>query len=135
MSQLPNIADVTTTTVLQSAGNANSNGAVIDLQPYKGPVTFVLAVGQITSGLGAAHLNVANIETSNDNGSADAFAVPTGGAFTAVVNAANASNVGVQVKSFSVRDLERYARVRIEVSGTNTNVPVTIAVIGQKERV
>jgi hypothetical protein len=135
MSQLPNIQDVATTTTLQTAGNANSNGTVIDLQGYKGPVTFVLGVGQTTSGLGAAHLNVANIETSNDNGSADAFAVPTGGAFSAVVNTANASNVGTQVKSFDVRNLERYARVRTEVSGTNVNVPLVIAVIGQKERV
>lgn len=136
MSQtIPSLNVAATTTVLLSAGNANSNGAVIDLAGYKGSVTFGVAVGQITSGLGAAHLNVANIETSNDNGSADAFAVPTGGAFTAVVNAANASNVGVQLKSYDVRDLERYARVRVEVSGTNTNVPLTTFVIGQKERV
>lgn len=132
---LPNISAETTITVLQSQGNANSNGSVIDLQPYKGPVTFVVAVGQITSGLGAASLNVANIETSNDNGSADAFAAVSGGAFSAVTNAANAALVGVQTKTFDVRALERYARVRIEVAGTNTNVPLTIAVIGQKERV
>lgn len=133
--QLPNIQGVATVTRLQSAGNANANGAVIDLQTYKGPVTFTLAVGQITSALGAASLNVANIEQSNDNGSADAFTPVTGGAFTAVVNAANASNVGTQVKSFDVRDLERYVRVRTEVSGTNVNVPLTVDVIGQKERV
>jgi len=132
---LPNIQAETTVTRLQSAGNANSNGTVIDLQAYKGAVTFSLAVGQITSGLGAAHLNVANIEQSSDNGSSDAFALVTGGAFTAVVNAANASNVGTQVKSFDVRNLERYVRVRTEVSGTNTNVPLTIDAIGQKERV
>ena len=132
MSLLTNIQAAATVTQIQSAGNANSNGSVLDLQPYKGPVTFVLAVGQITSGLGAAHLNVANVEDSADNIS---FAVVTGGNFAAVVNAANASNVGSQVKSFNVRGLRRYVRFRTEVSGTNTNIPLTVNVIGQLERV
>jgi hypothetical protein len=135
MSLLPNLQAAATTTVLLSAGNANSNGAVIDLQPYKGPVTFGVAVGQITSGLGAANLAVANIETSSTNDANDAYAVITGGNFSAVTNAANASNVGIQLKTFDVRDLERYARVRVEVEGTNTNIPLTTFVIGQKERV
>lgn len=130
--QLPNVQAVATVTRLQSAGNANANGAVIDLQPYKGPVTFSLAVGQITSGLGAASLNVANVEDSPDN---TTFTVVSGGNFAAVANAANASNVGTQVKSFDVRALQRYARVRTEVSGTNANVPLTVDVYGQKERV
>jgi hypothetical protein len=132
MSLLPNLAAATTVTRLQSAGNANANGAVLDLKDYKGPVTFVLAVGQITTGLGAANLNVANIESSTDNST---FTAVTSGAFTAVVNAANASNVGTQLKSFDVRELGRYVRVPIQVSGTNANVPVIVDVIGQKERV
>lgn len=133
MSQLlPNISAVATVTRLQSAGNANSNGTVIDLQTYKGPVTFYLGVGQTTSGLGASHVNVANIEDSADN---TTFAAVSGGAFTAVVNTANASNVGTQVKSIDVRGLNRYVRVRTEVSGTNTNIPLVIDAIGQKERV
>lgn len=132
---LDNIQAIATATRLQSAGNANANGAVLDLLAYKGPVTFVLAVGQITSGLGAAHLNVANIETSSDNGNVVPFAVVTGGNFSAVTNAANASNVGTQVKSFDVRDLSRYVRVRTEVSGTNANVPLTVDAFGQKERI
>lgn len=130
---LPNIKGEAAVSRLQSAGNANSNGTVLDLQPYKGQVTFVLAVGQITSGLGAAHLNVANIEHSNDNFNTDAAAVPTGGNFSSVVNAANVSNVGTQLRSFDVRSLKRYVRCRTEVSGTNANVPLTVDVIGQKE--
>ena len=133
MSQFAiDLKNATTTTALQLAGNANGNGVVLDLQPYKGPVTFVCAVGQITSGLGAAHLNVANIQDSPDN---TTFTAVTGGAFTAVVNAANASNCGIQVKTFDSRALNRYVRCVIEVSGTNTNVPLVISAIAQKERV
>lgn len=134
MSQLAiDLKNSSTTTVLQTAGNANSNGTVLDLLLYKGPVTFVLAVGTITSGLGAAHLNVANIQTSATNVDT-AFADVTGGNFTAVVNAANASNVGIQLKTFDVRALSRYVRIPIQVSGTNTNVPIVISAITQVER-
>ena len=129
---LPNIQAEATTTVLQSQGNANSNGSVLDLQPYKGAVTFGLAVGQITSGLGVANIDLATIQDSADN---TTFANVTGGAFTAVINAANASNVGMQVKSFSTRTVRRYARVQLNVSGTNANLPVTTFVVGQLERV
>jgi hypothetical protein len=125
---LPNLEAAATTTALISAGNANA-GAYFDAQAYKGPLTFVLAVGAITSGLGAAHVNVANVAYSTDN---TTFTLAAN--FTPVVNAANSSNVGVQVKSFDSR-LGRYWRTNIEVSGTNTNVPLTIAAIGQKERV
>lgn len=128
MSLLPNLQDAATVTRLISAGNANT-GAYFDAQTYKGPITFVRAVGQITSGLGAAHLNVANVAYSSDNVS---FTLAAN--FSSVTNAANASNVGTEVKSFDVR-LGRYWRANIEVSGTNANVPVTIDVIGQKERV
>lgn len=128
MSLLPNIEAATTVTRLISAGNANA-GAYFDAQTYKGPITFALAVGQITSALGAAHVNVANVAYSADN---TTFTLAAN--FAAVVNAANASNVGTQVKSFDVR-LGRYWRTNIEVSGTNTNVPLTIDVVGQKERV
>lgn len=125
---LHNIEAAATVTRLISAGNANT-GAYFDAQTYKGPLTFTLAVGQITSGLGAAHLNVANVAYSSDN-----VTFTTAANYTAVVNAANASNVGTQVKSFDVR-AGRYWRANIEVSGTNANVPVTLDVIGQKERV
>lgn len=125
---LHNVEAIATSTRLISAGNANT-GAYFDAQTYKGPLTFVLAVGQITSGLGAAHLNVANVAYSADN-----VTFTLAANFTAVVNAANASNVGTQIKSFDVRS-GRYWRANIEVSGTNTNVPVTLDVIGQKERV
>lgn len=134
MSQLAiDLKNATTTTALLLAGNANSNGTVLDLLLYKGPVTFVLTVGQITSGLGAAHLNVANIQSSATN-TDTAFTDVTGGAFTAVVNAANASNCGIQSKTFDVRALSRYVRVPVQVSGTNANVPLSVAVIGQLER-
>jgi hypothetical protein len=109
MSLLPNIQGAATVTRLISAGNANT-GAYFDAKDYKGPITFVLGVGHVTSGLGAAHLNVANVAYSSDNST-----------FT-------------QVKSFDVRN-GRYWRANIEVSGTNTNVPVIVDVIGQKERV
>lgn len=128
MSLLSNIQAETTVTRLISAGNSNT-GAYFDAQTYKGPITFVLSVGQITSGLGAAHVNVANVAYSTDN-----VTFTTAANFTAVVNAANASNVGTQVKSYDVR-LGRYWRSNIEVSGTNTNVPLTIDVFAQKERV
>lgn len=129
MSQLAiDTQNAITPTRLISAGNANT-GAYFDAQAYKGPLTFILAVGQITSGLGAAHLNVANVAYSTDN---TTFTLAAN--FTAVVNAANASNVGTQVKTFDSR-LGRYWRANIEVSGTNTNVPVTVDVHGQKERV
>jgi hypothetical protein len=128
MSLLPNIQGAATVTRLISAGNANT-GAYFDAKDYKGPITFVLGVGHVTSGLGAAHLNVANVAYSSDNST-----FTTAANFTAVVNAANASNVGTQVKSFDVRN-GRYWRANIEVSGTNTNVPVIVDVIGQKERV
>lgn len=126
--QLPNIEAAATVTRLISAGNANT-GAYFDAQAYKGPLTFVRAVGQITTALGAAHLNVANVAYSADN---TTFTLAAN--FSAVVNAANASNVGTEVKSFDVR-LGRYWRANIEVSGTNTNIPLTVDVIAQKERV
>jgi hypothetical protein len=126
--QLDNIQGAATVTRLISAGNANT-GAYFDAQAYKGPLTFMLAVGQITTALGAAHLNVANVAYSADN---TTFTLAAN--FSPVVNAANASNVGTQVKSFDVRE-GRYWRANIEVSGTNTNVPVTLDVVGQKERV
>jgi hypothetical protein len=125
---LPNLQAESTRTRLISAGNANT-GAYFDAQGYKGPLTFVLAVGAITSGLGAAHVNVANVAYSTDN-----VTFTLAANFTSVVNAANASNVGTQVKSFDVR-LGRYWRSNIEVSGTNTNVPLTVDVVGQLERV
>jgi hypothetical protein len=128
MSLLPNLQAATTVTRLISAGNANA-GAYFDAQAYKGPITFVRTVGHITSGLGAAHLNVANVAYSDDN---TTFTLAAN--FTSVVNAANASNVGTEFKSFDVRQ-GRYWRANIEVSGTNANVPVAIDVIGQKERV
>lgn len=126
--QLPNIEAAATVTRLISAGNANT-GAYFDAQAYKGPLTFVRAVGHVTTGLGAAHLNVANVAYSADN---TTFTLAAN--FSAVVNAANASNVGTEVKSFDVR-LGRYWRANVEVSGTNTNIPLVIDVIGQKERV
>lgn len=126
--QLPNIEAAATVTRLISAGNANT-GAYFDAQAYKGPLTFVRAVGHVTSGLGAAHLNVANVAYSADN---TTFTLAAN--FSAVVNAANASNVGTEVKSFDVR-LGRYWRANVEVSGTNTNIPLVIDVIGQKERI
>lgn len=122
------LQNTATVTRLISAGNANT-GAYFDAQTYKGSLTFVLSVGQVTSGLGAAHVNVANVAYSTDNVS---FTLASN--YTAVVNAANASNVGTQIKSFDSR-LGRYWRSNIEVSGTNTNVPLTIDVIGSKERV
>ncbi len=131
MSQL--ITDMTnalTWTALQAAGNANGNGTVLDLATYKGPVTFVCAVGQSTVGVGT--LNTANVEHSSDN---TTFSAVTGGNFSAVVNTANASNVGIQTKTFDVRALNRYVRVPIAVSGTNANIPLSIHAIGQKERV
>jgi hypothetical protein len=130
MSLIPDLTNATTFTVLQQAGNANANGAHMDLSIYKGPVTFVCAVGHSTHGVGT--LNVANIEHSTDNA---AFTVPTGGNFAAVVNTANASNVGIQTKTYDVRALNRYVRCRIELSGTNANIPLAIHAIGQKERV
>lgn len=125
---LPNIQAAATVTRLISAGNANT-GAYFDAQGYKGPLTFNLAVGQITTGLGPAHLNVANVAYSADN---TTFTLAAN--FVAVVNAANASNVGSQQLSFDVRS-GRYWRANIEVSGTNTNVPIALDVIGQKERI
>ena len=49
------------------------------------------------------------------------------------MNAANASNCGIQQLTFAGRALNRYVRVPIEVSGTNANVPVNISVIAQKQ--
>lgn len=132
MNLLPNIQAAATVTQLNLLGNANDNGQVIDLQPYKGPVTFIMAVGQSTHGIG--NIDSANIQTSDVNTAAN-FTDVSGGAFTAVINSANASNAGVQAKSFDVRKLSRYARVPLVISGTNANVPVQVLVIGQKERV
>lgn len=125
---LPNLQAESTLTRLISAGNANT-GAYFDAQGYKGPLTFLRTVSQITSGLGAAHLNVANVAYSSDNSN---FTLAAN--FNSVVNAANASNVGTQLKSFDVR-LGRYWRANIEVSGTNANIPLAIDVVGQLERV
>ncbi len=130
MSLIPDLTNAGTWSVLQQAGNANGNGTVLDLQTYKGPVTFVCAVGQSTHGVGT--LNTANIEDSADNST---FNAVTGGAFTAVVNSANASKVGIQTKTFDVRALRRYVRVPITLSGTNATIPLAIHAIGQKERV
>ncbi len=127
---LPNLAAAATITSLQgTCGNANSNGIVLDLQTYKGPVAFILAVQQSTVGVGSLN---AQIEGSADNVT---FALVSGGQFTNVVNSANASNVGAQVLSFDVRALPRYVRGPFVISGTNANVPATLVAIGQKERV
>lgn len=133
MSQLiTDLANSVTITNLQvTGGNANANGTSLDLLLYKGPVTFVLTVGQSTVGVGT--LNVANIQTFTAD-TAGSYADVTGGAFTAVVNTANASNVGVQTKTFDVRALSRWVRVPTVISGTNANVPLSILVVGQKER-
>lgn len=117
---------------MQVAGNANGNGTIIDLQTYKGPVTFVRAVGHVTSGLGAAHLNAAYLKDSADN---TTFTNVTSGAFAAVVNAANASNVGLDVLTFDVRALKRYVMAPVEVSGTNANIPLSIFAIAQREHI
>lgn len=131
MSQLiTDLKNAATFTQLQLLGNANGNGNVLDLATHKGPVTFLLAVGQSSHGVG--NLNVANVEDSADNST---FTVVSGGNFTAVVNTANASNVGLQQKTFDVRALNRYVRVRTEVSGTNCNIPLAVVAISQKERI
>lgn len=132
MSLLPNIQTECTITQLTTLGNANTNGATLDLQGYKGPVTFVLSVGQSTHGVG--NVDRANIQTYESD-TAASFADVTGGNFTAVVNTANASNVSNQSKTFDVRALSRYVRVPLVISGTNANVPVVVLAIGQKERV
>jgi hypothetical protein len=132
MSALPNITAACTITQLQTLGNANANGTTLDLKDYKGPVTFVMSVGQSTVGVGT--INAANIQTYTAD-TAASFADVSGGDFTAVVNTANASNIGVQSITFDVRALSRYVRVPLTISGTNANIPVTIISIGQKERV
>lgn len=133
MSQLiSDLSNASNALSMQVAGNANTNGTIIDLMAYKGPVTFVLSVGQITSGLGAAHVNAAYLRDSADN---TTFANVSGGAFTAVVNAANVSNVGVQRKTFDVRGLNRYVMCPVEVSGTNANVPLTVFAIAQRQTI
>lgn len=126
--QFPNIQDSATTTALISAGNANT-GAYFDAAAYKGPLTFTRAVSATTSGLGASHVNVTNVSYSSDNSN-----WTLGANFDPIVNTANASNVGVAHKSFDVR-LGRYWRTNVEVSGTNTNVGLSVFVTGQKERV
>lgn len=128
MSLLPNLQAAATVTRLISAGNANA-GAYFDAADYKGAITFVRTVGHITTALGAAHLNVANVQVSSDN-----TTFTNAGSFTAVVNAANASNVGTQFRTFDIRQ-GRYWLCNVEVSGTNANVPLAIDVIAQKERV
>lgn len=132
MSLLPNIQAAATVTQLTSLGNANTNGSSLDLQGYKGPITFILSVGQSTHGVG--NIDVANIQHCATD-TANSYADVSGGNFTAVINSANASNVSNQVKTFDVRDLYRYVRVPLVISGTNANVPVTVLAIGQKERV
>lgn len=133
MSQLiTDLANSSTFTSLQATGgNANSNGITLDLLLYKGPVTFVLTTSQSTIGVGT--LDSANIQTATAN-TDTLFADVTGGAFTAVTNTANASNVGVQKKTFDVRALSRWVRVPSVISGTNANIPLSVVVIGQKER-
>lgn len=132
MNLLPNIQAAATVTQLNLLGNANGNGTVLDLQTYKGPVTILLAVGQSTVGVGT--IDTANIQHSANNTAAE-FADVSGGAFTAVVNSANASNVGIQAKSFDTRGLLRYLRVPLVISGTNANVPVQVLAIGQKQTI
>lgn len=109
---------------------ANSNSAVQDLATYKGSVTFLLGVGQSIATAG--NVPSCNIQHSDDNSS---FSAVSGGAFTAVGNTMNANNCGFQALSFDVRGLKRYVYLAAVVLGTNPNVPLTAAVIGQKERV
>lgn len=129
---LSNIQAAAVVSPMQLAGNTNANGTVVDLQGYKGAVTFLLGVAQITSGLGAAHLNSALIQDSADN---TTFANVAGLSFNPVVNAANASNCGTQVLTVDIRQLRRYVQAPIQVSGTNANIPLVLAAIGQKERI
>lgn len=132
MSLLPHLGNSATFTQLHTLGNANTNGASLDLQGYKGPVTFVLSVGQSTHGIG--NVDVCNIQTFTAD-TAASYADVTGGNFTAVINSANASNVSLQTKTFDVRALSRWVRAPLVISGTNANIPVSLTVIGQKERV
>jgi hypothetical protein len=132
MSLLPHLGNSATFTQLITLGNANTNGASLDLQGYKGPVTFVLSVGQSTHGIG--NVDVANIQTFTAD-TAASYADVSGGNFTAVINSANASNVSLQTKTFDVRALSRWVRCPLVISGTNANIPVSLTVIGQKERV
>jgi hypothetical protein len=128
---IPNLAAAATITQLAPTGNATGNGTVLDLQGYKGAVTFVLATMQSTVGVGS--IDAAPIQHSANNVAGE-FTNVSGGAFTAVVNTANASNVGVQTKAFDVRALSRYVRVPLTISGTNANVPVAVLAVGQLER-
>ena len=132
MSQfIPDLTNAATFTALLGLGNANSTGSAnVDLQVYKGPVTVVLAVSQSSVGVGT--IDACNIVDSPDG---TTYTAVTGGAFTAVTNTANASNCGIQTKTFSARALQRYLRVTLNVSGTNANIPLAVVAIGQKERV
>ena len=120
-----------TFTQLLGLGNANSTGSAnVDLQGYKGPVTVMLAVSQSTIGVGT--IDNCNVVDSADG---TTYTAVTGGAFTAVTNTANASNVGIQTKTFNTRSLQRYLRCTLNVSGTNANIPLAVVAMGQKERV
>ena len=106
MSQLiTDLKNSATWTNLQNCGgNTNANGTSLDLLLYKGPVTFILTVNQSTVGVGT--LNIANIQTFSAD-TAASYVDVVGGNFTAVVNSANASNTGVQIKTFDTRFLSR----------------------------
>jgi hypothetical protein len=127
---LPNLQAEATTTQHLLLPNANSNSAVQDLQGYKGAVSFLLSVGQ--SAVTAGNVPNCYILDSADNSS---FAAVSGGAFTAAGNTMNANNCSVQVLSFATRTLRRYVYIAATILGTNPNVPIGAAVIGQKERV
>jgi hypothetical protein len=131
MSQiLSHLEDASTVTQHITLGNASSNSTVQDMMLYKGNVTFLLTAGQ--SAVGTGNVPNCHIVDSEDNST---FTAVTGGAFTAVSNTANASNISAQMLTFDVRTLKRYVYVAATIAGTTPNIPLSVVSIAQKERV
>lgn len=123
---IPNLTAAAVFTVLQPNG-VNGNGNVLDLQQYKGPVTFLRVVGVAPA---AGNVEPYTIQTSSDNSN---WSNVSGGTFTNVANAANASNTGTASITYDTRALSRYVRAPGNTSAAN--IPLSIVAIGQLERV
>lgn len=128
---MPLISDLANTSSIvamqKGVTSANGNGTRVDLQPYKGPVTFRYVNGGDPLSVGVSTLK---LQDSADN---TTFTDVTGGAFSNVSNGANASNAVAESKTYDVRDLRRYVQGPITTSGGNT--AGTLIFEGQKERI
>lgn len=113
------------TTILAAVAAITTTAGLtaVDLRDYEGDVDILLHHAAAT---GTTPSIAFKLQHSDDNST---FSDVTGGAFTAVTNAAG----GLQRKEIRADGLKRYVRLHATVSGTTPSVYAGAVVIGSKK--